>query len=54
MPSKTAKQRFFMQIAAHDPEFAKKAGIDQSVAKEFHEADKKKEAEERSKQKQKK
>ena len=49
MPSKTAKQRFFMQIAAHDPEFAKKAHIDQSVAKEFHEADKRKDAEEKEK-----
>ncbi len=32
-----------MNIAAHSPEFAKKAGIKQSVAKEFHKADKKKE-----------
>ena len=31
-----------MQAAAHNPEFAKKAGIPQAVAKEFTEADKKK------------
>lgn len=49
MPSKTAKQRFFMTIAAHDKDFADKAGIDQKVAKEFHQADKAKEAEEKKK-----
>ena len=31
-----------MQAAAHNPEFAKKADIPQSVAKEFVAADKKK------------
>lgn len=31
-----------MNIAAHDASFAKKAGIPQSVAREFHEADKRK------------
>lgn len=31
-----------MQAAAHNPEFAKKAGISQDVAREFVEADKKK------------
>ena len=41
MPSKSKKQRRFMAAAAHDKDFAKKAGISQSVAKEFHEADKK-------------
>jgi hypothetical protein len=40
MPSKTPKQRRFMSAAAHSPKFAKKAGIPQSVAKEFHAADK--------------
>lgn len=40
MPSTSPKQRKFMAAAAHNPEFAKKAGIPQSVAKEFHEADK--------------
>jgi hypothetical protein len=29
-----------MQAAAHDAKFAKEAGIPQSVAKEFNEADK--------------
>lgn len=42
MPSKTRKQKKFMQAAAHNPAFAKKAGIPQSVAKEFNEADKRK------------
>lgn len=39
MPSKSNKQKKFMAAAAHDPEFAKKAGISQSVAKEFNSAD---------------
>lgn len=42
MPSKSKKQEKFMNIAAHDEKFAKKAGIDQKVAKEFHAADKRK------------
>lgn len=42
MPSKSEKQARTMRAAAHDPEFAKKMGIDQDVAKEFVEADKKK------------
>ena len=42
MPSKTTKQKKFMAAAAHSKEFAKKAGIPQKVAKEFHKADKKK------------
>lgn len=41
MPSKSKKQKRFMAAAAHDKEFAKKAGIKQSVAKEFNQADKK-------------
>jgi len=40
MPSTSEKQRKFMQAAAHSPEFAKKAGIPQSVAQEFNQADK--------------
>ena len=40
MPSTSDKQRRFMAYAAHDPAFAKKAGIPQSVAKEFNQADK--------------
>jgi len=42
MPSKSPKQKKFMNIAAHDKSFAKNAGIPQSVAKEFNDADKKK------------
>lgn len=37
--STSEKQARFMAAAAHDPKFAKKAGIDQSVAKEFNKAD---------------
>jgi hypothetical protein len=40
MPSKSAKQHRFMEAAAHNPAFAKKAGIPQRVAKEFTAADK--------------
>lgn len=39
MPSVSKKQKRFMAAAAHSPEFAKKAGISQSVAKEFNSAD---------------
>jgi len=42
MPSKTAKQKRTMAAAAHNPKFAKKMGIPQSVAREFNEADKRK------------
>jgi hypothetical protein len=40
MPSKSEKQKKLMRAAAHNKEFADAAGIDQDVAKEFHEADK--------------
>ena len=40
MPSTSDKQRRFMAAAAHDPKFAKRAGIPQSVAQEFNQADK--------------
>lgn len=40
MPSKSAKQHRFMEAAAHNPKFAKKAGIPGKVAKEFVAADK--------------
>ena len=40
MPSRTKKQARFMAAAAHNPAFAKKVGISQSVAKEFNQADK--------------
>jgi hypothetical protein len=44
MPSVSKKQARFMQAAAHNPQFAAKAGIPQSVAREFTEADKAKAA----------
>ena len=40
MPSKSAKQHRFMAAVAHSPAFAKKAGVPQSVGKEFTTADK--------------
>jgi hypothetical protein len=40
MPSTTDRQRRFMAAAAHSPEIARKAGIPQSVAREFNQADK--------------
>ena len=39
MPSVSDKQARFMAAAAHDPQFAEKAGIGISVAKEFNDAD---------------
>lgn len=42
MPSKSDKQKRFMQAAAHNKKFAKKAGISQKVAKEYNSADKRK------------
>jgi hypothetical protein len=35
MPSSSAKQHRFMQAVAHSPSFAKKAGVSQSVGKDF-------------------
>jgi hypothetical protein len=40
MPSTSKKQHNFMAAVAHSPAFAKKAGVPQSVGKEFNEADK--------------
>ena len=40
MPSHSAKQHRFMEAIAHSPSFAKKAGVPQSVGKEFAAADK--------------
>ena len=40
MPSVSKKQRNFMAAVAHNPAFAKKAGVPQSVGKEFNKADK--------------
>lgn len=39
MPSTSDKQHRFMEAAAHNPKFAKKADIPQKVAKEFVMAD---------------
>ena len=40
MPSVSKKQADFMRAVAHSPEFAKKAGVPQSVGKDFSNADK--------------
>lgn len=40
MPSTSDKQRRFMEAVAHNPDFAKKADVPQSVGKEFAQADK--------------
>jgi hypothetical protein len=39
MPSTSKKQHNFMEAVAHSPEFAKKAGVPQSVGKDFAKAD---------------
>lgn len=39
MPSKSPAQARLMAAAAHNPSFAKKVGVPQSVAKEFNQAD---------------
>jgi len=39
MPSVSKKQARTMAAAAHNPKFAKKVGIPQSVAREFNAAD---------------
>jgi hypothetical protein len=40
MPSTSKKQANFMAAVAHNPAFAKKAGVSQSVGKDFNQADK--------------
>jgi hypothetical protein len=40
MPSASKKQHNFMEAVAHNPAFAKKAGVPQSVGKDFSAADK--------------
>ena len=40
MPSTSDKQRRFMAAAAHDPKFAKRVDVPQTVAREFNQADK--------------
>jgi hypothetical protein len=49
MPSKTPKQKRFMSAVANNPKFAKKAGVPQSVGREFAKADKEKEDNEEEK-----
>lgn len=39
MPSVSDKQARFFAAAAHDPEFAKRVGVSQKVAREFNQAD---------------
>jgi len=40
MPSASKAQHNFMAAVAHNPAFAKKAGVPQSVGKDFNQADK--------------
>lgn len=40
MPSKSPAQARMMAAAAHDPAFAKKVGVPQSVAQDYNQADK--------------
>ena len=40
MPSTSKKQHNFMAAVANNPSFAKKAGVSQSVGKDFNQADK--------------
>ena len=40
MPSQSDKQRRFMAAAAHNPQFAQRVGIPQTVAREYNQADK--------------
>ena len=40
MPSTSKKQHNFMEAVAHNPTFAKKAGVPQSVGQDFSSADK--------------
>lgn len=42
MPTKSDKQRRFMAAVANNPEFARSAGVSQSVGEEVMKADKKK------------
>lgn len=40
MPSKSPKQHRLMEAVAHNPKFARKVGIPQSVGKDYDRADK--------------
>lgn len=42
MPSRSPAQARLMAAVAHNPKFAKKVGIPQSVGKDFNDHDKKK------------
>ena len=42
MPSKSKKQARLMAAVAHNPKFAAKVGIPQSVGEEFNQADERK------------
>jgi len=50
MPSTSDKQHRFMEAVAHSPDFAKKAGVPQSVGKDFAKADQAKKTQTVSKQ----
>lgn len=39
MPSKSKAQHRFMEAVKHSPKFAKKAGVPQSIGREFAKAD---------------
>jgi len=39
MPSVSPKQHRFMEAVAHNPQFAREAGVPQSVGQEFAKAD---------------
>lgn len=47
MPSVSKKQHNFMEAVAHNPKFAAKAGVSQSVGKDFAAADKAKSSKKR-------
>lgn len=49
MPSVSEKQKKYFAWLAHDPKAAKEQGVDIDVARDFHEADKKKDAEDKKK-----
>jgi hypothetical protein len=48
MPSTSGKQHRFMEAVDHDPAFAKKVGVPQSVGKDFVVADKAKAADKKT------
>lgn len=42
MPSTSKRQERFMAAVAHNPKFAKQAGVPQSVGRDFYRADQRK------------